>query len=259
MAPTQRPSRLPGVWPEALLFDEDGSISRHESPSQFDEVDHTSKRRKTDLDKVNQPVYEAFQYGRQGQVEPGALKMEIASCDGGLYTAGSLHSQENILKADDSVYCTKSNRCNIVLQHQGSTAFTLKELIIKAPTRNYSSPVQQGVVFLSMSKDELVQKDEYHSKFRGFSNYPRLQGPSMPLFERINAFRQRAAAHLNGVGGQDATIGTEIQNQNDIPDELYRLAVDPSVVTNARGARPRQETHMAQNDELPLTDRKSVV
>jgi hypothetical protein len=67
--------------------------------------------------------------------------MEIVSCDGGMFSNQLSYSAENILKNDNSVYCTKGNRCNIVLRHQGSTAFTLSELVIKAPgSINYSHP-----------------------------------------------------------------------------------------------------------------------
>lgn len=67
--------------------------------------------------------------------------MEIVSCDGGMFSNQSSYAAENILKDDNSVYCTKGNRCNIILQHQGATVFTLKELIIKAPcATNFSHP-----------------------------------------------------------------------------------------------------------------------
>ncbi len=102
------------------------------------------KRRKLDSDKVS-PNFKGFRYGKFGQVEAGQLKMEIASCDGGLYSSGLVtdatsYAVENILKNDSSVCCTKGNRCNIVLRHQGATVFSLKELVIKAPGFDYSSP-----------------------------------------------------------------------------------------------------------------------
>jgi hypothetical protein len=97
------------------------------------------KRRKLDSDKDTQS-YRGFRYGKYGQVEPGQLTMEIVRCDGGSYLNEPSHSAENILKNDSSVYCTKGNRCNIVLRHQGGTVFSLKELIIKAPGSNYSAP-----------------------------------------------------------------------------------------------------------------------
>ncbi|KAK0711473.1 hypothetical protein B0H67DRAFT_646841 [Lasiosphaeris hirsuta] len=124
--------------------------------------DHTEdnrriKRRKLDSDRIA-PSFKGVRYGIFGQVEPGPLTMEIVSCDGGLYSDESSYAAENILKNDPSVYCTKGNRCNIVLRHQGATVFSLKELIIKAPGSNYSSPVREGMVFVSMNSDELLTR-----------------------------------------------------------------------------------------------------
>jgi len=101
------------------------------------------KRRKLDSDKLDS-TFAGFSYGRYGQVEPGKLKMEIVSCDGGIFQDHggnySNYSAENVLKNDTSVYCTKSNRCNLVLRHQGATVFSLKELVIKAPHSGYTAP-----------------------------------------------------------------------------------------------------------------------
>jgi hypothetical protein len=97
------------------------------------------KRRRLDSDKTAQ-VYRGFRYGKYGQCEPGQLNMELVSCDGGMYSNQPEYAAENILKNDASVYCTKGNRCNIVLRHQGSTVFSLSELVIRAPGDNYSSP-----------------------------------------------------------------------------------------------------------------------
>ena len=117
-----------------------GSPDGQRDTLRSEETSRVFKRRKIESEKISPPLYNAFRYGRHGQVEPGALKMEITSCDGGLYKDGAAHAAENILKADNSVYCTKGNRCNIVLQHQGNTPFSLKELIIRAPAKNYSYP-----------------------------------------------------------------------------------------------------------------------
>jgi hypothetical protein len=99
-----------------------------------------SKRRRLDTDRVDLS-FPAFSYGKFGQVEPGKLNMEIVSCDGGIFQEhGGNYAAENVLKGDSSVYCTKSNRCNLVLRHQGATIFNLKELIIKAPHSGYTAP-----------------------------------------------------------------------------------------------------------------------
>lgn len=109
-------------------------------PHDFPDDNRRSKRRKLDADRLV-PSFKGFRYGKYGQVEPGQLHMEIVSCDGGMFSNESSYAADNILKNDNSVYCTKGNRCNIVLRHQGATVFTLRELVIKAPgSMNYSHP-----------------------------------------------------------------------------------------------------------------------
>lgn len=109
-------------------------------PHDFPDDNVRSKRRKIDSNRLV-PSLKGFRYGKYGQVEPGQLQMEIVSCDGGMFSNESSYAAENILKDDSSVYCTKGNRCNIVLRHQGATVFTLEELVIKAPaSMNYSHP-----------------------------------------------------------------------------------------------------------------------
>ncbi|KEY67222.1 hypothetical protein S7711_06691 [Stachybotrys chartarum IBT 7711] len=117
-----------------------------------------NKRRKLESDKLA-PKFKGFRYGKYGQVEPGQLKMEIVSCDGGMFSNESVYAADNILKDDTSVYCTKGNRCNIVLCHQGATVFTLQELVIKAPgSMNYSHPIREGMVFVAMTQDEVLSR-----------------------------------------------------------------------------------------------------
>ncbi|GAB0137922.1 hypothetical protein EsDP_00006173 [Epichloe bromicola] len=117
-----------------------------------------NKRRKIDSNRLV-PSFRGFRYGKYGQIEPGRLRMEIVSCDGGMFSNESSYAAENILKNDTSVYCTKGNRCNIVLRHQGATVFTLEELIIKAPAAmNYSHPVREGMVFISMDQDDILSR-----------------------------------------------------------------------------------------------------
>ena len=98
------------------------------------------KRRKLESDD-NREGTRGFNYGHQGQVVPGALKMEIASCDGGIYDPdGDSSFPENVLRNDQSVYCTKSDRCNLVLRHRGEAPFCLKKIVIKAPRNGFDSP-----------------------------------------------------------------------------------------------------------------------
>ncbi|KAH8663588.1 hypothetical protein BGZ60DRAFT_565634 [Tricladium varicosporioides] len=142
----------------------DGSVPNLPSPNR-DEVysgeaePSRRKRRKLDSDGMDSG-YKGFSYGRYGQVEPGELKMEIVSCDGGMFPeqGDRDYKAENLLRTDDSVYCTQSNRCNLVLRHQGATVFCLKELVIKAPHAGYTAPVQEGMVFISMTSDDLLTR-----------------------------------------------------------------------------------------------------
>lgn len=140
------------------------------------------KRRKLDSDRLA-TGFRGFRYGKFGQVEPGVLTMEMVSCDGGIYSDdGTSYAAENILKNDATVYCTKGPRCNIVLRHQGATAFTLKELVIKAPRSNYTSPVQEGMVFVSMNSDDLLARTaQYQIQYAPPRNASRRSERDTPL------------------------------------------------------------------------------
>ncbi|KAI9645975.1 hypothetical protein NHQ30_005412 [Ciborinia camelliae] len=136
-------------------------LSRLPSPEDMAEVEHNSrvKRRKLDQDSKKES-WEGFKYGKYGQVEPGTLQMEIVSCDGGLFQncLDGEYGLENVLKDDNTVYCTKSNRCNMVLKHQGETTFSLTEIVIKAPHKGYTAPVQEGMVFVSGTSNDLLTR-----------------------------------------------------------------------------------------------------
>lgn len=98
------------------------------------------KRRKLDSDDKREGI-RGFSYGHFGQVVPGTLGMEIASCDGGRYeVTGESSWPENVLTNDSSVYCTKSDRCNLILRHRGETPFCLNKLVIRAPKTGYDAP-----------------------------------------------------------------------------------------------------------------------
>ncbi|KAL1957652.1 hypothetical protein VTO42DRAFT_5629 [Malbranchea cinnamomea] len=119
-----------------------------------------TKRIKLDSDDKREGL-RGFQYGHYGQVVPGALEMEIFSCDGGSYEPNGKNSWPgNILINDNSVYCTKSDRCNIILRHPGGIPFCLRKLTIKAPKTGFDSPysVQEGMVFISMDADNLLSR-----------------------------------------------------------------------------------------------------
>lgn len=112
-----------------------------QQPPSDDELDRPrTKRIKLDADDKREGL-RAVQYGHYGQVVPGTLEMEIVSCDGGSYEANGKSSWPgNILVNDNSVYCTKGDRCNIILRHPGEVPFSLRKLTIKAPKSGFDSP-----------------------------------------------------------------------------------------------------------------------
>ncbi|KAI1815297.1 hypothetical protein GGS20DRAFT_544363 [Poronia punctata] len=199
-----------------------------------------AKRRKVDTDRLAND-FRGFRYGKYGQVEPGPLTMELVSCDGGMYSdSTTAYVAENILKNDNSVYCTEGPRCNIVLRHQGATPFTLKELVIKAPKNNYTSPVQAGMVFVSMASDHLLSRTaQYQIQYSPPRSSSRRVGRGLEPLNPIISIRHNAdgttmtraqvrARRLYHMGLEDEDH--EQQGVAQIPSE-FNLAPAPFQVT----------------------------
>ncbi|MCJ1416048.1 hypothetical protein MMC32_002383 [Xylographa parallela] len=128
-----------------------------------------AKRRKTDSGGMS-PI---TKYGYRGSVVPGPLQMRIASCDGGCIPdpPGARmirhYWPENVLRNNKSVYCTASSECNIVYRHAGRTPFCLKKVVIKAPKAGFDAPIQDGMVFISMTSEDLLKRtSHYHLRER---------------------------------------------------------------------------------------------
>jgi hypothetical protein len=118
-----------------------------------------TKRLKLD-DGTHEDEAKTFSYGHNGQVVAGPLRLEIVSCDGGAYSEPHIGPSwpENVLQDDVSVYCTKSNRCNMLLKHVGGMPFSLTKLVVKAPRNGYDAPIQEGMVFVSMDEDRMLER-----------------------------------------------------------------------------------------------------
>ena len=102
------------------------------------------------------------------------------------------------------MYCTKGSRCNIILRHQGATVFTLKELVIKAPRHNYTSPVQEGMVFISMEDNSLLDRTaQYQIQYLPCSSTLSRSAPSqrLPASERLRARREAGRGEVDEVDG----------------------------------------------------------
>ena len=142
-----------------------------------------TKRRKLNADAATS-IAPRINYGYYGQVEPGQLKLEIASCDGGNYPDAEgldrAYLAENVLQNDDSVYCTKVGRCNLLLRHQGDAPFCLKKIIINAPTSGFTAPIQQGMIFVSMKSQDLVERT---APYQMLYPPPKFPLPPTPRFD----------------------------------------------------------------------------
>lgn len=90
--------------------------SFHSTPrSDHNEDSRRVKRRKLDSERHGRGFQE-FRYGKYGQVEPGQLRLEIETCDGGVYGNEQENPPESILRNDDSVYvCRFPTRCTVTL------------------------------------------------------------------------------------------------------------------------------------------------
>ncbi|KAE8145245.1 hypothetical protein BDV25DRAFT_165099 [Aspergillus avenaceus] len=172
-----------------------------------DEDRRRVKRRKLESDDKREGL-QCFRYGQFGQVVPGTLQMELASCDGGTYETGGESSwPENILRNDSSVYCTKSDRCNLILKHRGETPFCLKKIVIKAPKSGYDAPIQEGMVFVSMASDELLAHTaQYQIQYTPSQRNRRSWRPgTQPSQEYLNAYRHP----LQALTGRDPHPGSD--------------------------------------------------
>lgn len=78
------------------------SAPRHEHTEETRRV----KRRKLDSERHGAGS-QGFRYGKYGQVEPGQLRLEIETCDGGVFGNEEDNPPESILNNDDSVYVWK--------------------------------------------------------------------------------------------------------------------------------------------------------
>ncbi|PSN70947.1 hypothetical protein BS50DRAFT_608046 [Corynespora cassiicola Philippines] len=169
-------------------------VRRSRSPAlDLDSLRRQTKRRKLDHDDARRSEHDGFKYGYKGQVVPGRLRMDIVSCDGGEYekfNPAGLYKVQNVLKNDKSVYCSESSRCNLLLRHIGETPFTLEKVVIRAPDRGFTAPVQEGLIFVSMSPDDLLSGTAGYQIEYG-SPSPRMSpAPSWPGGEPELSFRE---------------------------------------------------------------------
>jgi len=92
------------------------------------------------------------------------LELELAYWDGGTYKKTDTRP-ESVLYENDEVYCTKGSQCNMIFKHVGEKCFTLEKMVIQGPSTGYSSPVQEGIIFVTMDKHDLASARRYPFSF----------------------------------------------------------------------------------------------
>jgi hypothetical protein len=96
--------------------------------------------------------------------EASPLHMDIDDFDGGEYSEE--YCVTNLLQNDPSCYCSeKEEGINIVTKFAGGRSFTLTHVEIRAPQEGFTSPLGQGLIFVSWGKPDLrasTKFDNFH-------------------------------------------------------------------------------------------------
>ncbi|KAJ6171704.1 hypothetical protein N7470_000771 [Penicillium chermesinum] len=234
------------------------------------------KRRKLDADDHREGTG-GFHYGHNGQVVPGPLKMEIASCDGGMFDfEGDGTSPECVLRNDSSRYRSLSDRCNLILRHRGEAPFCLQKLVIKAPGVGFDASIQEGMVFVSMASDELLHRTaRYQIQYSHSRHRRRLARRSnvTPSMEYLNGFRPplrslqrtvlmspdsqvtRDAGIENGeTNDTHAEFRVTIDDKETGDENVFLDSVDDDIPTISEIERALEEDFLSDSDDDIITD-----
>lgn len=143
------------------------------------------KRRKLDTE-LSLSARPPIKYGHFGQVEPGRLKLEIISCDGGEKRdprhPSTYLGALNILKHDKSVYCSERPSSGIVLRHADDRPLCLEKLFISGPEHGFTASVREGLVYVAMNLNDL-------SRYMDPPPHARVRGVHTPPYRRQRNFR----------------------------------------------------------------------
>ncbi len=110
-------------------------------------IDHSRRRRpkRRRLEADTLATIPPIKYGRFGQVEPGRLRLDLVSCDGGEHMDNrhpTLYlGPKNLLRHDKTVYCSSNSSSNVVLRHADDSPFTLEKLHIVGPEHGFTAPL----------------------------------------------------------------------------------------------------------------------
>ncbi|PIA92376.1 hypothetical protein CB0940_09776 [Cercospora beticola] len=227
------------------------------------------KRRRLDSEASVLPK-QPIKYGHYGQVEPGKLKLDIVSCDGGEHR-DPRHPQtylgsDNLLRHDKSVYCSDRPSSSIILQHADDTPFCLEKLHICGPEHGFTAPVREGLVYVAMTCKDL-------SKYMDPPQHARLNGVHTPPYRRR---RPRVAPASERITLSDALRDPEVsaaldrersyadradaahdlagESNNDHDDDYYNFdRQDPDIHCDLPSVGADADYFAMTEDSLPVT------
>ncbi|KAH9822753.1 hypothetical protein Tdes44962_MAKER04722, partial [Teratosphaeria destructans] len=192
-----------------------------------------TKRRRLDPDEYSAPR-RGIRYGWYGQVDPGRLKLDLVSCDGGEHQdprhPGTYLGPENVLRHDKSVYCSESPSSNILLRHADESPFCLEKLHIVGPEHGFTAPVREGLVYIAMTLNDL-------QKYIDPPKFARLNGVHSPPYRRHRPYAASLRSSPERLTLSDALRDPEINAAVEQRERNYaRGAESAHDLTSAEGS-----------------------
>ncbi|OLL25299.1 hypothetical protein NEOLI_003433 [Neolecta irregularis DAH-3] len=93
--------------------------------------------------------------------ETSVIKTRIVECDGGCYDSASFPVQ-NVIEDTSDVYCTANfANVNLSIAQRNFMPFNLAQVIIRAPAHGFTSPVRDGLLFVSMNEIKIDETRLY--------------------------------------------------------------------------------------------------
>jgi len=204
------------------------SDSRDTADSSEESRRRRPKRRRLHRD-LSPPAKQPIKYGHFGQVEPGGLKLDIISCDGGEHRdprhPATYLGPQNLLRHDKSVYCSERTSCGIVLRHADDTPFCLDTLHIVGPEHGFTAPVRQGLVYVAMTLNDLSKHMDPppHARLHAARDPPYRRRPSFSATpERISLADALRDPEVNAAfSGTDRDYASRADAVHDLSEESY--------------------------------------
>lgn len=107
-----------------------------------------------------------------GQLQDATLPFVAVASDGGSFSEE--YGAENLLRDDSTVYCSEKNSgINLVLSLGDNCSFTVTRVDIRAPHEGFTSPLGQGLIFISWDYPSLDDTSLYDD-VRSCSDYQRI-------------------------------------------------------------------------------------